>query len=265
MSRMETEGAKATLPVGSDEQDRSAVKSLRKALDILQAVAEAERPPTVAEVALRTGLARATAHRMVQTLIGEGHLEQEPGDGRLSIGYSVLPLAASLLDRNRVRLNALPRLETLARETQQRSNLGNPASGPPALPRGRREADLADDLLALWADGTGPLLLTRQGDLSLSAGGRGRSDHFRPAAGGRNRAYDHDLAGAAQRARGDAGARLRNRPAGTSLGTFCLAAPIFDGRRRPIGAIGVSGQALDPLMACVSTVQHAAEVLSHLS
>ena len=49
--------------------DRSAVKSLRKALSVLNAVAAAERPLTVAEIALRAGIARPTAYRFVQTLL----------------------------------------------------------------------------------------------------------------------------------------------------------------------------------------------------
>ena len=87
-----------------DDNDRSTVKSLRKAMAVLNAVAAADRPLTIAELAIRAGIARPTAYRLVQTLAGEGHLVQSPIDGRLSIGFSVLPLAASLLDRNRMRL-----------------------------------------------------------------------------------------------------------------------------------------------------------------
>ncbi|HEX2216643.1 MAG TPA: IclR family transcriptional regulator, partial [Xanthobacteraceae bacterium] len=106
------------------ENDRSAVKSLRKAVAVLNAVARAERPLTMAELAARAGIARPTAYRLVQTLTGEGHLVHDPVDGRLSIGFAVLPLAASLLDRNRLRLEALPHLHALAQQTGERANLG---------------------------------------------------------------------------------------------------------------------------------------------
>ncbi|MBN8921361.1 MAG: helix-turn-helix domain-containing protein, partial [Rhizobiales bacterium] len=106
-------GTATTTPRDPDV-DRSTVKSLRKAMAVLNAVALAERPLTIAELAVRARIARPTAYRLVQTLAGEGHLVQSPVDGRLSIGFSVLPLAASLLDRNRMRLEALPHLHALA-------------------------------------------------------------------------------------------------------------------------------------------------------
>ena len=108
----------------ADGSARSAVKSLRKALSVLNAVAAADRPLTVAEVALHAGIARPTAYRFVHTLVAEGSLAQDATDGRLSIGFAVLPLAASLLDRNRMRIEALPHLNTLAQQSGERANLG---------------------------------------------------------------------------------------------------------------------------------------------
>ena len=66
----------------------------------------------MAEVAIITGITRPTAHRLVQTLVAEGFLSQNSGDGRLSPGFSVLQLAGRLLDSNRLRLEALPHLES---------------------------------------------------------------------------------------------------------------------------------------------------------
>ena len=108
----------------ADDPERSAVKSLRKALTVLNAVAGADRPLTVAEVAINSGIARPTAYRFVQTLVAAGYLTQDPADGRLSMGFAVLPLASSLLDRNRMRKEALPHLQSLAQQTGERANLG---------------------------------------------------------------------------------------------------------------------------------------------
>lgn len=108
----------------ADDPDRSAVKSLRKALTVLNTVANADRPLTVAEVAINAGIARPTAYRFVQTLVASGYLTQDPADGRLSVGFAVLPLASSLLDRNRMRIAALPHLQSLAQQTGERANLG---------------------------------------------------------------------------------------------------------------------------------------------
>jgi len=107
-----------------EDSDLSAVKTLRKALTILSAFAGAERPLTVAEVAIITGITRPTVHRLVQTLVAEGFLSQNPDDSRLSPGFSVLQLAGRLLDTNQLRLESLPHLEELARTSGERSNLG---------------------------------------------------------------------------------------------------------------------------------------------
>jgi len=96
----------------AEDADLSAVKTLRKALAILDAFAAAERPLTVAEVAVRAGVTRPTAHRLIQTLVASGYLSQDPGDSRIMPGYSVLQLASSLLDTNLIRLESLPHLET---------------------------------------------------------------------------------------------------------------------------------------------------------
>src|SRR5690606_31962714 len=94
----------------AEETGASAVKTLRKALAILDAFAAAGHPLTVAKAAVLAGVTRPTAHRLIQTLIADGYLVQSPRDGRISPGYSVLQLAGSLLDTNQMRLESLPHL-----------------------------------------------------------------------------------------------------------------------------------------------------------
>jgi DNA-binding IclR family transcriptional regulator len=249
--------------VGPEDPFPSAVKSLRKALAILTAVATIEPPPTIAEIALRTGLARATAHRLVQTLIAEGHLEQEPVNGRLGIGYSVLPLAASLLDRNRMRLEALPRLNALAQDTQQRTNLGILHQNrllylagveKPSLPTlysrfGRmapaHSCSLGKAILANLPDFDIKALVVAQPLVAET-----------PHTITNLRALTKELA--ATRERGYAIDRQER-----VIGTYCIAVPIFDAHHRAVGAIGLSGQSLDPLLSHVDAVKHTAELVSH--
>jgi DNA-binding IclR family transcriptional regulator len=98
------------------DEERGLIKSLQKALSVLEAVGRAEIPPRIAEVAVAVGISRPTAYRIVQTLIAES--------GRLGIGFSVLQLSARLLDGNRLRIEALPHLQALANLTGERTNLG---------------------------------------------------------------------------------------------------------------------------------------------
>jgi DNA-binding IclR family transcriptional regulator len=48
------------------------------------------------------------------------------------------------------------------------------------------------------------------------------------------------------------------------IGSFCIAAPIFDSGNRPVAAIGISGRSLEPLLKHMPVLRHTAEVISHV-
>jgi DNA-binding IclR family transcriptional regulator len=245
------------------ENDASAVKTLRKALAILDAFAAAEMPLTVAEVAIRAGVTRPTAHRLVQTMIADGYLTQNPRDGRISPGYSVLQLAGGLLDTNQMRIEALPHLESLAREIGERANLGIlhrnqllylAGVEKPSLPTiysrfGKTApaycASLGKAILAFLPPDElkgyfKQVPLTRRTKNTITDEAELRKE----LAEVRKKGYALD--------------REEHIP-----GFFCIASPIFlDGA--PIGAIGVTARALPPLQEHVGRIQHTAEVISHV-
>jgi DNA-binding IclR family transcriptional regulator len=243
--------------------DVSAVKSLSKALAVLNTVAGAERPPTVAEVAINAGIARPTAYRFVQTLVSAGYLAQDPRDGRLSVGFAVLPLASSLLDRNRLRVEALPHLHSLAMKTGERANLGIlyrdrvlyiAGVEKPALPtiysRFGKSApahccSLGKAILAFLPEADVRDLLNRK---PLTA--------YTPKTITSRAAFMKELAETRQR--GYAVDRAEHVSA-----SYCLAAPIINAANLPIGAIGVSGRELEPMLTHSGLVQQIAEVVSH--
>jgi DNA-binding IclR family transcriptional regulator len=246
------------------DTDRSTVKSLRKAMAVLNAVALAERPLTIAELAIRARIARPTAYRLVQTLAGEGHLVQSPLDGRLSIGFSVLPLAASLLDRNRMRLEALPHLHALAQQTGERVNLGilhreqvlylagvEKPSLPTIYSRFGKTApahcsSLGKAILAFMRDSEVKAILDARPLIALTAASITDVSRFlEELEQTRRRGYATDQEEAAP-------------------GSFCVAATIFDAANKPVGAISLSGRAAEPLIAHVETLRHTAEVISHV-
>jgi DNA-binding IclR family transcriptional regulator len=108
----------------ADASPQAVVKTLGKALALLDLVGRAEHPPTIGELAVIAGMSRPTTHRLVQTLVGAGFLQQNKRDGRLSVGLAVLPLAASLLDTHRLRTEALPHIQALAQKMNARVNMG---------------------------------------------------------------------------------------------------------------------------------------------
>jgi IclR family KDG regulon transcriptional repressor len=247
----------------SDDSERSTVKSLRKALTVLNVVASADRPLTIAEVAIAAGIARPTAYRFVQTLVAAGYLAQDLVDGRISVGFAVLPLASSLLDHNRMRIEALPYLHSLAKETGERANLGIlyrdrvlyiAGVEKPALPTiysrfGKNApahcSSLGKAILAYLPEPDLQALLRRE---PLVA--------FTPTTITSRAAFARELV--ETRARGYAIDRAEH-----VLSSSCLAAPIFDANNRPIGAIGVSGRELDPLIKHQELVRQTAEIISH--
>jgi DNA-binding IclR family transcriptional regulator len=264
--RLETNRVERAAPPGkrAEDTDRSTVKSLRKAMAVLNAVALAERPLTIAELAIRARIARPTAYRLVQTLAGEGYLVQSPVDGRLSIGFSVLPLAASLLDRNRMRLEALPHLHALAQQTGERVNLGIlhreqvlylAGVEKPSLPTiysrfGKTVpahcSSLGKAILAFMRDGDVTAILQARPLVALTPASITDIPHF--------------LADLEQTRR--RGYAIDNEEA--APGSYCIGATIFDAANQPVGAISLSGRAIGPLIAHVETLRHTAEVISHV-
>jgi DNA-binding IclR family transcriptional regulator len=249
---------------GHDGRAASPTKSLGKALRLLELVAAAEHPPTVAELAQMAGLTRPTTYRLVQTLAAASFVRADALDGRLSIGLGVLPLAASLLDRNRLRIEALPQLQALAVRTGERVNLGI----------------LHDDRVLLLAGAEKPSLPTiysRFGRLvPVHCCAMGKAIlAFLPTEEVRAIVAAHPMVPhttntitslpallselEATRARGYAIEQGEHMP-----GSCCIAAAVLDANARAIGAISISGRALEPLIADIAHLSRTAEMVSHL-
>lgn len=248
----------------SDDTRLPGAKTLAKALTLLDVVATAEHPPTVSELAVRAGLTRPTAHRLVQTLVSAGFVQQDPLDNRLTIGYAVLPLASSLLDRNRLRLEALPHVQALAHKMNERVNLG-------ILNRNR---------VLILAGGEKPSLPTiysrfgRTVPVHCCALGKAMLAFLPPGeALAIAKAYPLTARTAktitnvsallddleAVRARGYSTENGEN-----SATSSCVGVPIFDSHDRPIAAISVSARSLEPLIKDIGDVLRTAELISHI-
>jgi IclR family acetate operon transcriptional repressor len=248
----------------STEKNRNSIKSVQKALTVLNVVGEATVPPRIAEVAAQAGISRPTAYRIAQELIAEGYLEQDAQSGRLLIGYSVLTLSSSLLDHNRLRLEALPHLQSLATTAEERVNLGilhrsrvlyiagiEKPSLPTIYSRFGHVAPAhccslgkailaylgADDVQAIVA--AEPLIAHTPNSITSFP----RLKEELEATKKLGYAIDREE---------------------HMIGSFCIAAPIFDSGNRPVAAIGISGRSLEPLLKHMPVLRHTAEVISHV-
>jgi DNA-binding IclR family transcriptional regulator len=99
------------------EPGGSASSTALKALRVLEAVAGEPRALGLAEVALRAGLNKSAAHRMLSTLMAAGYVRQDRHSRRYALTYRVVSLSRNLLAEDEVMRLARDTLEQLSAET----------------------------------------------------------------------------------------------------------------------------------------------------
>lgn len=106
------------------------VKSADRVVDILELLAEDPQGLTVSQISARLGIARSSAHGLVNTLRSRGYLTQSGGDPkRLQLGARLIQLGLNVSDRLELRSAARPTLERLVAETDETALLVVPDRG----------------------------------------------------------------------------------------------------------------------------------------
>ena len=103
-------------------QYETAMKSLHKVLDIIEAVAR-EGSIGIRELSARTGFPPATVHRMTSTLVERRYLKQDAVSKRLSLSLQFLELGTRVQQHFSLTAVARPHLENLLTETHESVNL----------------------------------------------------------------------------------------------------------------------------------------------
>ena len=111
-----------------DHHHGSGLKSVGSALDVLECFA-LDGELGVSDIARRLGVAKSTAHRLLQTLASRGFVEQDVQSGQYRLGLHVYELGALALARNELRHVALPTLHQVAVSTGLTVNFSVP-DGP---------------------------------------------------------------------------------------------------------------------------------------
>jgi DNA-binding IclR family transcriptional regulator len=106
----------------------SSLRSVGTALDVLECFA-LDGELGVSDIARRLGVAKSTAHRLLQTLVSRGFVEQDRDSGLYRLGIHIYELGALALARNELRHAALPTLRHVARVTGLTTNFAVP-DGP---------------------------------------------------------------------------------------------------------------------------------------
>jgi DNA-binding IclR family transcriptional regulator len=118
----------ATTPKRVHGDDRAGLKSVGTALDVLECFA-LDGSLGVSDIARRLGVAKSTAHRLLQTLVSRVFAEQDPVSGQYRLGLHLFELGHLAQARNELRHAALPIVRQVAAVTGLTVNLAVP-DGP---------------------------------------------------------------------------------------------------------------------------------------
>jgi IclR family acetate operon transcriptional repressor len=94
-----------------------------KALSVLSAFSADALELPLTEIAVRTGLAKSTVHRLLEQLAAWGAVERDPETGTWHLGIRMVEIAGLVQQRMRLRDVAQPYLEDLLQISQQTVHL----------------------------------------------------------------------------------------------------------------------------------------------
>ncbi|MCG0276309.1 MAG: IclR family transcriptional regulator [Thermosediminibacteraceae bacterium] len=99
------------------------VQSIERAMRILEELAEEEDGIGVTELSSRVGLHKSTVHRILNTLLRMGYVEQNPKSEKYRLGTKLLYLGGAILDRMDIRKESHELLKQLAEEVNETVHL----------------------------------------------------------------------------------------------------------------------------------------------
>ena len=116
--------------VGTAERDdESPIKSVRKAIDVLDILADARRPLRVGEIASKLRMSVSAVSRLVATLSRRALVHQDEETGRCYLGLGLTVLGASALGRRSLDRIAMPIMDELANRIRGYVSLSRLARG----------------------------------------------------------------------------------------------------------------------------------------
>jgi DNA-binding IclR family transcriptional regulator len=102
---------------------RTTVQSLERGLEILVAIAQADRPLGITELSRQFGLAKGSISRLVATLVEQSFLTRDPETAKYRLSMKVWELGNGAVSRLDIRGIARPVMEALNGATQETVHL----------------------------------------------------------------------------------------------------------------------------------------------
>ena len=138
------------------EEIQGAVKSVYRALDILEAFLEYGPEVNLTELAYRLDMNKATVHRLLSTMEDRGYIQRSSGSKKYRLGSQVFDLGSYFQARLDIRRMALPFLLALSEQTGEAAFLCI-REGDDALCIERVEAEQEVNIFSLRVGGKQPL------------------------------------------------------------------------------------------------------------
>src|SRR5258707_3460356 len=118
-----------------EQDDESPIKSVRKAIDILDALSDARRALRVGEIASKLNMSVSAVSRLIATLSKGELVYQDEETGRCYLGLGLTVLGANALGRRAIDRIALPIMDELANRIRGYVSLSRLARGRVVLDR----------------------------------------------------------------------------------------------------------------------------------
>ena len=118
-----------------EQDDESPIKSVRKAIDILDALSDARRALRVGEIASKLSMSVSAVSRLIATLSKGALVQQDEETGRCYLGLGLTVLGANALGRRAIDRIAMPIMDELANRIRGYVSLSRLARGKVVLMR----------------------------------------------------------------------------------------------------------------------------------
>jgi DNA-binding IclR family transcriptional regulator len=118
-----------------EQGNESPIKSVRKAMGILDALSEARRPLRIGEIAANLNMSVSAVSRLVATLSKGDLVHQDEETGRCYLGLGLTVLGANALGRRAIDRIAMPIMDELANRIRGYVSLSRLARGKVVLMR----------------------------------------------------------------------------------------------------------------------------------
>ena len=238
---MPGESKTASKPVNRNpRRDSSRLSSVTTAIHLLKTFSHIDHELGISELAKQLGVAKSTVHRLAGTLLEEGLLQQNPENGRYSLGIGLFSLGSLVRARLDVTSESKHVLNELRQKTRENVRLAVLERQSIVLlhdfesPQTLRLRSGTGQLRPAFCTAEGLCLLADLGEAELAA----FMTHPRPQRTDKTAVDEAGL-----RARINKTRRLGYAVEDEECeeGTRCIAAPIRNGEGRVVAAIGIAG------------------------